>query len=310
MSRKENEFRRALLPADIPRISHPEGLYFESGYGEVLGYGDETYKICGVNIVSREVVLTSDIICDPKVGDAEYLDDLSGQTVFGWIHAVQNKDITDKLVNNRITCYAWEDMFDDGRHVFWRNNELAGEAAVMHAYLCHGLMPYETKVAVIGRGNTARGLIRTLYLLGANVVQYDRKTEDLFRKEIGNYDVVANCVLWDVTRKDHIIGRNNLKDMKKGSLIIDVSCDKNGGIETSIPTTIENPTYVVDGITHYAVDHTPSLFYKTFTKYNSQIIAPYVEQLMNENVQKTLKGALIISNGKIIDERIIAFQKR
>lgn len=56
------------------------------------------------------------------------------------------------------------------------------------------------------------------------------------------------CVLWDTKRKDHIIYREDLSRMKKDAMIVDVSCDRNGGIETSIPTTIENPTYKVDGV--------------------------------------------------------------
>jgi N5-(carboxyethyl)ornithine synthase len=197
-----------------------------------------------------------------------------------------------------------------GRHIFWRNNELAGEAAVMHAFQCYGRMPYETKVAVIGRGNTARGAIKILNMLGADVVQYDRKTEAMLRDEIGEYDVIVNCILWDVQRTDHIIYESDLARMKKNSMIIDVSCDRNGGIETSIPTTILEPTYTVNGVLHYVVDHTPALFYKTFTYNNSAIIYPYLEQLMTETIDDVLNDSLIIKNGEIIDKAIIEFQGR
>ena len=310
ISHKENEKRRALIPYDIKQISTPEALFFETGYGEVIGFDDYDYEIMGAHICGREEVLKKDIICDPKIGDAEYLDSLNEQTIFGWIHAVQNRDITDKIVNGKLTAFAWEDMFEKGRHIFWRNNELAGEAAIMHAFQCYGRMPYETKVAVIGRGNTARGAIRVLNMLGADIMQYDRKTESLLRDEIGKYDVLVNCVLWDTTRSDHIIYRNDLKRMKRNAMIVDVSCDRNGGIETSVPTTFESPTYFVDGIMHYAVDHTPSLFYKTFTVDNSATIAPYIDMLINDTSNGVLSNALIIQNGIIIDERIKKFQNR
>lgn len=310
ISHKENENRRALMPEDIANISHPEELYFEKGYGDVLGLCDDDYLKAGAHVVSREEVLKKDIICDPKIGDAEYLDCLYNQTVFGWVHAVQNRDITDKLINNRLTAFAWEDMFADGRHTFWHNNELAGEAAVMHAFMCYGKMPYETNVAVIGNGNTARGATKILYMLGATVMQYSKFTEELLRKEISNYDVIVNCVLWDTARKDHIISRSDLKRMKKGSMIIDVSCDRNGGIETCIPTGFDNPTYYEEGVLHYAVDHTPSLFYKTFTKNNSKTICEFVDELINENIGSCLKNALIVKEGKIIDQRINQFQQR
>lgn len=311
ISHKENENRRAIVPRDVSKIACPEKLYFEKGYGRVLGIDDDEYLALGCHMCSRDEVLAKDVICDPKVGDADYLEHLhKGQSIFGWIHATQNRDITDKIVNASLTAYAWEHMFEKGRHIFWRNNELAGEAAVMHAFQCYGRMPYETKVAVIGRGNTARGAIKVLNMLGAEVMQYDRRTEELLRDEIGLYDVIVNCVLWDVKRKDHIISRTDLKRMKKNAMIIDVSCDRNGGIETSVPTTIESPTYLIDNILHYVVDHTPSLFYKTFTFNNSEIIFPYIEQLMVDNPDTVLKNAMIIQDGRILDMEIIEYQGR
>lgn len=311
ISHKENEFRRAIVPEHIALMKKPEYLWFEKGYGKVLGIEDDEYAACGCHIASREEILDKNVICDPKVGDAEYLDQLNeGQIIFGWIHATQNREITDGIINNRLTAYAWEEMRDRGRHVFWRNNELAGEAAALHAFQCYGKMPYETKVAIIGRGNVAQGAIKILNMLGAQVFHYGRNNEELLRKELEEYDVVVNCVLWDVLRKDHIINRENLKQMKKGSMIIDVSCDRAGAIETSVPTTIKEPTYTVDGIIHYVVDHTPSLYFKTFTRNNSELIYPYLEQLIMNKYDDIMRGALIIKNGKIVNQEINEFQKR
>ena len=311
ISRKENEKRRAIVPEHIKNFSNPENLYFETGYGAVLGIDDSEYIAIGCNVCDFHTCLQQEVICDPKIGDADYLNLLhEGQIIFGWIHATQNRDITDRIVNNHLTAYAWELMYDHGRHIFWRNNELAGEAAVLHAYQCYGKMPYETKVAVIGRGNTARGAIKVLNMLGAEVTQYDRRTEQLLRDELADFDVIVNCVLWDVSRKDHIIYKSDLKRMKKNAMIVDVSCDRNGGIETSIPTTIENPTYMENGIMHYVVDHTPALFYKTFSINNSEIILPYIEKLMKNEPDDVLKESLIIENGKIIDQSINMYQNR
>ncbi|WP_204712669.1 N(5)-(carboxyethyl)ornithine synthase [Faecalitalea cylindroides] len=310
ISHKENENRRAILPEDIVNISNSNFLYFEEGYGKVLGIDDLEYKKTGCIVCSREEVLKKDVIVDPKVGDGDYLNKLCNQTIFGWVHATQNKDITNILINNKITVFAWEKMFEKGRHVFWRNNELAGEAAVLHAFQCYGKMPYETSVAVLGRGNTARGAIKVLNMLGAKVMQYDRRTENLFKDEIDKFDVIVNCILWDVYRKDHIIYKSDLKKMKKNSMIIDVSCDKNGGVETSVPTTLENPIYCVDHVIHYAVDHTPSIYYKTFTKNNSEIVWKYIDELISEDLDDVLKAALIIDGGNIVDQEIIDYQRR
>lgn len=310
ISHKENEYRRALIPSDIAKLTHKSYLYFEEGYGDILGYSDNDYIKAGANITSRKEVLKKDIICDPKIGDAEYLNDLNNQTLFGWVHAVQNKSIADALINNKLTAYAWEDMFHMGRHCFWRNNEIAGEAAILHAFQCHGMMPYNTKVALIGRGNVASGALRILTLLGADVTVFSRATEKLFREELHQFDVIVNAVLWDVTRKDHLIYRKDLANMKKGSMIIDVSCDRCGGIESSIPTTIENPTYIIDGVRHYVVDHTPSLVFKTATKDISSEIVKHLDKLIENTPSEVLNNALSTKDGKIIDQRIIAFQGR
>ena len=311
ISHKENENRRAIVPEQLKFFKNPELLFFEEGYGVCLGIEDDEYRKCGCNICSVDEVLEKSIICDPKIGDADYLNRLhEGQIIFGWIHATQNRDITDKIIESKLTAYAWEKMFYKGRHIFWRNNELAGEAAVLHAFQCYGKMPYETKVAVLGRGNTARGAIRILNMLGADVMQYDRRTEVLLREEADKYDVIVNCVLWDVMRKDHVIYKDDLKRMKNGSMIIDVSCDRNGAIETSVPTTIVDPTYSIDGVLHYVVDHTPALFYKTFTYDNSETIYPYLIQLMENNCGEVLNDALIIKNGEILDDEIKKFQNR
>lgn len=313
ISHKENENRRALVPDDVSLVKNKQYLFIEKGYGDVLGYTDEDYLSQGIGgVCSREEILKKDIICDPKIGDAEYLEHLHEQIIFGWIHAVQNRDITDKIINAKLTAYAWEDMFEMGRHVFWRNNEIAGEAAIMHAYLLHGIFPYNTKVAVLGRGNTARGAIRMLNDMGAQVCTYDRKTEQLFQKELGQFDVVVNSILWDTTRKDHIIYREDLKRMKPGAMIVDISCDRAGAVETSIPTTIEKPDYFVDGIRHYVVDHTPSLFYKSTSISISHEVVEYLDLFIENRIDSSdcLSRSMIIDAGTIQDKRINYFQNR
>ena len=103
ISHKENERRRALVPNDIQYIKQPEMVFIETGYGDVLGYTDEDYSKQGIQVGTRGEILTKDIICDPKVGDAEYLEQLNEQTIFGWVHAVQNRDITDKIIAQKLT---------------------------------------------------------------------------------------------------------------------------------------------------------------------------------------------------------------
>lgn len=311
MSEKKDEYRRAILPKDLKNVKNKNQLYFENGYGAAFGIDDQNYIDEGCNIDTRENILKKDIICDPKIGDSDYLKELTeGQIIFGWVHAVQNRDITDILIENKLTAFAWEDMHEKGRHSFWRNNEIAGEAAIMHAYQCHNIMPYDTKVAVLGKGNIARGAIKILNQLGADVTVYDRRMESLFQEELPKYDVIVNGILWDTNRNDHIVYKSDLSKMKNNAMIIDISCDRNGGIETSIPTSIKNPTYEVNGIKHYVVDHTPALFYKTSTISISEVVSRYLDELIEDKIGEVLKKCLIIENGTIKDQRIIDFQNR
>lgn len=306
ISHKENEKRRALLPPDAARISHPERLMVERGYGDVLGFSDGDYLKAGVKVGSRDEALACPVVCDPKIGDADYLPSLRDQTIFGWVHVDLHHELADVIGAGRLSAYAWEMMYEGGRHVFWRNNEIAGEAAIAHAFMCHGVFPYSTKVALLGAGNVARGVLRALHSMGADVHQYTRRTEALLQRELPLYDVVVNAVLWEQTRSDHVICRADLARMKKGSMIIDVSCDRAGAIETSRPTSIDEPTYVVDGVLHYAVDHTPALFFKSTSEAISRVLPPYLDAL----IAGTWNGndeARIADGGRIVNAEIRAF---
>lgn len=98
--------------------------------------------------------------------------------------------------------------------------------------------------------------------------------------------------------------------MKKHSLIIDVCCDKNGAIETSIPTTINAPIHYVDGITHYVVDHTPSLLYRDSTNQTAADLIPYLSSFVYETPNSVISDATIIDIGQILDDEIINYQHR
>lgn len=310
ISHKNSEKRRALLPKDMHSIQNVNCLYFESGYGESIGISDTEYLDAGANIVPREEAMACDILVDVKVGDADFIQELkSPKILYGWAHAVQGIEFTTAVLQGKHTVIAWEEMFEDGRHLFYRNQEIAGEAAVLQAFLHFGRMPYEARVAVLGSGQTARGAMRVLHGLGARVDVYDRKLEKLFLKRMFDYDVIVNCVLWDTTRRDRLIYRSDLKKFKKGTMIIDVSCNKQLEIETSVPTTIENPVYVVDGVIHYVVDNTPALFPVTVSNFISEVLAQTIDCLIDGNYSKTIRDAIVIQDGLIVDQKIACFRE-
>lgn len=310
ISHKENELRRAILPENIARLRHPEMVIIEEGYGSPLGYTDEDYLQAGAKIASHEEVLKCEVICDAKIGDGDYLPSLRNQTVFGWLHAVRNREIADALIEGKLTAYAWEDMFENGIHTFHRNNYIAGEAAVLHASMIHGILLHGARVAVIGRGNTGRGATDVLKAMGADVDVYGREDEATLRSRLGEYDVVVNAVLWDTRRTDHIINIEDLDRMKRRALIVDISCDKAGAIESSVPTTIAEPTYLCRGIRHYVVDHTPSLYHQTTSRTLAEDVERFVDMLIEGEENEVLKGAKIVERGEILDRRIIEFQGR
>ena len=312
ISHKSGEQRRALLPAQVRNMAYPGMLFFEKGYGDIIGVDDQSYEAAGAHIVSRAEALSCDILTDVKLGDADYLGEVSdGKILFGWAHAVQNVDFTSQVLEHGHTVVAWEEINEDGRYIFYRNREVAGEAAIMHAFRYCGKMPYDSRVAILGNGQTAKGALRILHGLGAEVDVYPRKFEALFKKKMFEYDVLVNCVMWDTGRKDRIIYRDDLKRMKKGTLIIDVSCDPYLEIETSHPTTIDNPVYTVDGVIHYAVDNTPAMYPITVTKILSEGIAKYADILIGSDIADypdNLKKAVQIVDGHILDSRITDFR--
>lgn len=314
ISHKNEEMRRAILPEDISKIKNIDMLYFEKGYGEALGVSDEEYIAAGVKVVSREEALSCDVVADVKLGDADYLDEIKEPKIlFGWAHAVQNIDFTTEAIKKGHTVVAWEEIFEGSRYFLYRNREVAGEAAVMHGFRYSRRMPYDSKVAIIGSGQTAKGALRVLHGLGADVDVFGRKHEKLFREKLFDYDVIVNCVMWDTSREDRLIYREDLKKMKPGTLIIDVSCDPNLEIETSHPTTIDDPVYTVDGVIHYVVDNTPAMFPITVTKDISKNIVKYIDMMVEleyDQYPENLHEATVIYKGEIRDARIAAFRKR
>lgn len=310
-SDKEYEKRIAILPEDLPNVKNCEQLYFEEGYGKDFCLDDQTYSDAGCHVVSREEALMQDIICDTKIGEASYLSQLKEHVqLFGWIHAGADRALTNLLLDKKFTCFAWEDMYENGRHIFWRNNQIAGGGGVLNAMQYTGFLPYGLRAGIIGRGDTAIGAYHMLANLGADITVYNRKQEALFKKELPDMDIIVMAVRWDTQRKDYLISNEDRKNMKQDAIIIDISDDVDGAIERSISTSIAKPVYYRENILTYSVCNVPSIFYKTSTHGNSHIIAPYIDELLCQSIGATLKEALIAKNGIILDERINKQQNR
>lgn len=129
---------------------------------------------------------------------------------------------------------------------------------------------------------------------------YGRRQEQQFRKEMEQFDIIVNAVLWDPERRDHILFREDLKKLKKDALLIDVSCDEHGAIETSRPTTTDNPIYREKGVAHYCLDHSPSLFYRSASEFISEKVSFFIKPLVWEREDRVLEGSRVIDGGKMI----------
>ena len=310
ISHKSGERRRAILPQDLKNVRNVDHIFVEKGYGSTLGISDKEYIDAGVSVLPREEILNCDVLIDVKLGDCDFINTIDdGKILVGWAHSVQKIDFTDAAIAHKHTVIAWENIFEDGRYIFYRNREVAGEAAILQAYQYCGKMPYDTKVAIIGNGQTAKGAMRVLVPLGATVDVFGRKMESTFKKVMFDYDVIVNCVLWDVTRKDHLITYDDLKKFKEGTMIIDVSCDPHMEIESSHPTRIEDPVYTIDGVIHYSVDNTPAMFPFTVSRILSDRFSVYLDCLIEDNYPENITRAVDIDNGKIVNQEIIKYRE-
>jgi N5-(carboxyethyl)ornithine synthase len=312
ISEKENERRRALVPDDLSFVRNTRYLYFEKGYGNVLGFTDGDYETRGANIATSGECYKKDIVCNPKFPSiAERKKFSSGQTLFGWIHAVQNRENVDFLVSRKMTAIAWEEMYEGSIHSFWRNNEIAGEAGVLHAVSLVGrILPEQASAAEIGHGNAGVGALRMLTRLGVTSRVFHHTEIEQLKQSLPHIDILVNCVKWDPLFEGRILHREDLKRFKKGSLIIDISCNRGMEIETTVPTSFDDPVYEVDGIIHYAVDHVPAKFWISASHAISAEVKRYLDDLIEGNNNPVLRRATVIDRGRIIDNAITAFQKR
>lgn len=182
-SRKPDERRLPIHPAHFERIDEDlrASMIVEHGYGSRFGVGDEELEPLVGGILDRDkIIARSDIVLLPKPQASDLEDLRPGQTLWGWPHCVQDRQITQLAIDKSLTLIAWEAMNHwqsdggFGLHVFHKNNELAGYCSVMHALqLCGSTGDYGRRLSavVIGFGATARGAVTALNALGIHDVR-------------------------------------------------------------------------------------------------------------------------------------------
>lgn len=287
-------------------------LVFEKGYGASFGMSDMEIasQTGGVVATRRELLTGADAVVLPKpvLADLETLRE--GGILWGWSHCVQQQDVTQVAIDRKQTLIAFEEMFvwspdgHAGRHTFYKNNELAGYCAVLHALQLQGIDGHygnQRKVVIISFGAVSRGAIYGLKARGFRditiciqrpdhqvreevldchyvrireggegksrlvVVEHDG-TERPFLDLIGEADIIVNGIFQDPNRPLMFVTGNEISSFKKDCLIIDVSCDEGMGFPFARPTTFKDPMFKVGTVSYYAVDHTPSYLWESASR--------------------------------------------
>lgn len=188
-SHKENERRLPIHPRHLDSIDEAVRgrITLEQGYGERFGFADEDLAPLVGDISSRDQLIEAcDVLVLPKPVPADLLEMPAGKVLWGWVHCVQDEEITQLAIDRRLTLIAWEEMQHwsaDGSfdlHVFHKNNELAGYCSVIHALQLAGATGQygrELRAAVIGFGATGRGAVTGLEAMGIGDVSVLTKRE-------------------------------------------------------------------------------------------------------------------------------------
>ncbi len=326
-SRKEDEKRVPIHPDHLTRLPEDirKQLIFEKGYGEPFGLDDEYFISQTGGVASRHELLAeigSVIIAKPVLADLQEIRE--GGFIWGYPHCAQQGDITQTAIDRKLTLIAFEDMFiwsptgQMGRHTFYKNNEMAGYCAVIHALQLRGIDGHygnQRKVIIFSFGAVSRGAIYALKAHGFRDiticiqrpdhevreeildVHYVRiregsKTEARIVTEehdgtirplsdlISESDIIINGIYQDTDHPFNFVTEEEKDILKPGCLIIDVSCDEGMGFYFAKPTTFKNPMLKIDKIDYYAVDHTPSYLWESASRSISAALIVYLPTIL------------------------------
>jgi len=323
------ERRVALTPAGVKAlVDSGHEVFVESMAGEYSGFSDAEYEKMGGKIVfSKEEVYkrAQMIVKVSRPSEAEYSYLCDGHLLFGFLHlAVAPKSFVEILLERKITAIGYEIIeLPDGRlPILQAMSEIAGQMAIVIAarYLQNedggrgivlggipGVPP--ATVVILGAGVVGQNAIRAALGLGAHVVVLDkdvdklREVEKLFDKRVETAianvyniekavqfaDVLIGAVLIHGALTPKLVTEEMVKKMKPGSVIIDVSIDQGGCVETSRPTTIVNPVFVKHGVIHYCVPNIASNVARTATYALTNVSLPYILEIANSGLEHVLR---------------------
>ena len=317
---KEGEFRVICTPAEVESIvAAGHKVLAQHDCGKGAGFPDEKYAAAGAEIVDsmEEMYKRSDFIAKVKEFEPCEFDLIrEDQIVLGCIHPAGHPEEVDALLKSKCIAFTAEDCHRYGSP----NCEAAGKQGALF-----GLESMLTinggkgkwvggfagaprmNVLILGCGAVGKGSLEVLYALGANCTvmdinvgilrnigfEYNNRISTMYcNKEniarvLPQMDMVINAVKWPKQRKDFLIDKEMLKLMEPGSVLVDISNDDPGAIESSHETHHDNPRYVVNGVVHYCVSNIPgAVAQSTSVSYAGEML-PFILGILNDGIEKT-----------------------
>ncbi len=331
------ERRVALTPASVQSlVSGGHQVYVEKDAGNASHFLNQEYEAVGAKIVytSDEVFGRSETllkISTPMEKDCERM--VEGQTLFSFLHlAVARTKIVELLLNKHICAVGYELIEDENGDltILQVMSEIAGHMtlAIAARFLesnnngrgivlggITGIPP--ASVVILGAGMVGRTAARIALDMGAEVIVLDKDLSRLravaqrcgprittavaneynIRKSLHFADVLIGAVLMKGERTPHLVTEEMVMRMKPGAIIIDVSIDLGGCIETSRPTTLQDPTYVVHNVIHYCVPNMTANVARTATYGLTNALLPYLMEVGQKGIEKAISENAGLARG-------------
>ncbi|MEM6321480.1 MAG: alanine dehydrogenase [Bacteroidota bacterium] len=342
---KNNENRVALTPAGVSALAnHGHTVYVQTKAGEGSGFSDKEYKAAGAKI-KKSIEATYDVaemimkVKEPI--EEEYALIKKDQLVFTYFHFASYKPLTKAMIKSKAVCLAYEtvELEDRSLPLLVPMSEVAGRMAIQQGakylekpikgrgVLLGGVPGVPAgKVMILGGGIVGTQAAKMAAGLGAQVTILDinlnrlryladimpanvttlYSNEYTIRKLLKDSDLIVGAVLIPGAKAPNLITRNMLKEMRPGTVLVDVAVDQGGCIETCKPTTHENPTFIIDDVVHYCVANMPGAVPYTSTLALTNATLQYAIQLANKGWKKAcqdneaLRKGLNIINGKVV----------
>lgn len=341
---KTHENRVALLPGGVTALKrNGHEILIEQGAGAGSGFGDEQYIEAGATILNEVEELWEKAEMIMKVKEPireEHGRMRDGQIIFTYFHFAADRALTQAVMDSNCIAVAYEtvEKEDGSLPLLIPMSEVAGRMAAQEGakYLekatggrgillggIPGVPP--ANALVLGGGIVGVNAAKIAAGMGANTtimdinmsrLRYldevmDKNVSTMFSSEanihrmLPDVDLIIGAVLKPGAKAPHLITREMLKDMRPGTVLVDVAIDQGGCFETSKPTTHDDPIYIIDDIVHYCVANMPGAVPYTSTLGLTNVTLPYAIDLANKGWQKALnedeelKMGLNIAEGKI-----------